>query len=589
MKKMLKIVAMMGAVSAVQLGAFAAEAPAALTTKKDDYLDVMEAAVRAYSDERLAQLADETDRAGVQEHGFPRLAANLGVLVANGRLLDKKALFAQMMTTACRDAAKGKMPRGDAGNDFSVKELVWALVAVEKAGVYPKATMAAWRETLTRIDGRESYARGRLRVGEDRARNWAVFACASEQARLAAGAGGDPSYVETYVADQLRWFDELGMYRDPHSPMVYDLVTRLQFMHVLAEGYDGASRARLENLLDAAAEPTLRMLSAAGEIPFGGRSQQFLHNSTFYAAVCEWYAARSARRGDLVLANRFKRAARRSLDALRPWLARSSVRHVKNRYPPVANGAKRAADVGCESYAYFDKYMITMGSWALGAYQLCEDVPSADVPPEEPFVFATTPDFHQVLLSSGDYSAQFDWSANPDYDATGLGCVQRRGAPGTICLAAPCPAKASYRRECDGPALAIAPVLPAETPLALQKRYATATAAHVEWTVAGLEWNCTLDENGLLSELRGPGEVALALPAFEFDGAEAPDVRCDGRALTISYGGWVCRYEVVGDGQIVRTDAVTSNRNGRYRRYEARGSRSLSVRISIAPSMQNNF
>ncbi len=582
----MRLATILAAAAAWQLGAFAAPETAALTTTKGDYLDVMEAAVRAYSGERLARLADETDREGVQEHGFPRLAANLGVLVANGRLADKKALFAKMMATACRDAAKGKMPRGDAGNDFSVKELVWALVAVERAGVYPKATTAAWRETLARIDGRESYARGRQRVGEGRARNWVVFACASEQARLAAGAGGDPGYVETYVADQLRWFDELGMYRDPHSPMVYDLVTRLQFMHVLAEGYDGASRARLEGLLDAAAEPTLRMLSAAGEIPFGGRSNQFLHNSTFYAAVCEWHAARYAARGDLVLANRFKRAARRSLDALRPWLSRSPVRHVKNRYPPAASGAKRAADVGCERYAYFDKYMITMGSWALGAYRLCADVPSADVPPEAPFAFATTPDFHQVMLSAGDYSAQFDWCANPAYDATGLGRVQRRGAPGTICLAVPCPAKANYRRECDGPALAIAPVLPPETPLALQKRYATETSAHVEWTAAGLEWDCALDGKGLLSELRGPGDVALALPALEFDGAEEAGVRCDGRSLAIAYGGWVCRYEVVGDGQVVRTDVVTSNRNGRYRRYEARGARSLSVRISIAPEGQ---
>ena len=32
------------------------------------------------------------------------------------------------------------------------------------------------------------------------------------------------------------------------------------------------------------ADITLAMQSATGEIPFGGRSNQFLHNETFYAA-----------------------------------------------------------------------------------------------------------------------------------------------------------------------------------------------------------------------------------------------------------------------------------------------------------------
>ena len=558
---------------------------ASAQTSKTDYMDVMEAAVSAYSDARLVGLTETAERDGVQEHGFPRLAANLGFLVANGRLAEKKPLLARMMTVCCRDAAKGPMPVRSSGNEFSVKELVWALVQLEAARTYEKSVTDAWRADLARIDARASYRTGRLSLGERRAHNWVVFACASEQARLAHGLGGDAAFVERYVADQLRWFDENGMYRDPNAPAVYDFVTRLQFMHILDDGYDGPSRPQLEALLARAAEPTLRIQSACGEIPFGGRSNQFLHNNTFDAAVCEWYAARFAKRGDLVRANLYKRAARRALDDLRPWLAQKPVRHVKNAYPRASaqDGLSLKPDVGCEDYAYFDKYMVTMGSWAMGAFLFCADVPSVALPPEDPFVFATSPDFHQILLSSGDYSAQFDWNANPAYDATGLGRLQRRGAPPAICLSTPCAKAAHYRRErADGGDLAIRPVVPDGTSLVLTARYATKDLAVVDWRVGGCDWRCTLTKDGLLSELTGEGALALALPAFESDGSRATDVSCDGRTLEVAYGGWVCRSRVEG-GTIVRTEAVTSNRSGRYRRYEARGTGKLAVRIVIEP------
>ena len=64
--------------------------------------------------------------------------------------------------------------------------------------------------------------------------------------------------------------------------------------------------------MDAGVEPTLAMQLAAGEIPYGGRSNQFLHNDTMYAALCEWYASRAIRRGDRKTAARFRSAAAKS-------------------------------------------------------------------------------------------------------------------------------------------------------------------------------------------------------------------------------------------------------------------------------------
>ena len=76
--------------------------------------------------------------------------------------------------------------------------------------------------------------------------------------------------------------------------------------------------------------------------------------------------------------------------------------------------------------------------------------------------------------------------------------------------------------------------------------------------------------------------MTMTLPAFEFDGETATDVSCDGKALSISYRGWVCRYET--DGAIADAGAVCCNRNGRYRVFEARGAKSLEVRVSIEAS-----
>ena len=558
------------------------------------YLDLIEAAVAAYSDEHLARYVAETERDGVREHGFPRLAANLGILLANGRVPERRETFQRMMSLCCRDAAKGKMPLASSGNEFTVKELVAALVAVERAGLFPPGVTDVWRADLSRVEAARCYS-CLPPVGWNKAHNWCVFGSASEQARLAAGVGGDPAHVERYVADQLRWFDANGMYRDPNQPAVYDFVTRLQFMSLLQDGYDGPSRARLEELLDRAAEPTLAMLSAAGEIPYGGRSNQFLHNHTFYAAVCEWYAARAARRGDAESAARFRAAAQEAVAALRPWLDQHPVRHVKNLYPTDSG-------LGCERYAYFDKYMVTMGSWAAMALRFA--IGKADISHLEfvdnqqphcpqpfangncsqmanaPSVFATTPDFHFLFLRAGDYSAQFDWNADPHYDCDGLGRLHRRGAPAALCLSTPCAAHPTYATERPNDcALAIVPagcdaIVPAG-------HGADAVSAWADWTAGGIDWRCRLSADGLETTLSGPGSVALRLPAFVFDGENATEILHDDHSLAIRHQGWECRYET--DGAIVDTGLVSCNRNGRYRVFEARGENRIRVRIVLLP------
>ena len=174
-----------------------------------------------------------------------------------------------------------------------MKELVFALVELEKAKVFSKEMTDAWRAAFSSVVPARDYS-CQPKVGDPVAHNWAIFGAASEQVRLWAKAGGDAVWMEKYVADQLRFFDTNGMYRDPHNPMFYDIVPRVQFATMLACGYDGPSCAALEATLDRSAQLTLEMQSVTGEIPYGGRSNQFLHNEILYAALCEWYAARAA-------------------------------------------------------------------------------------------------------------------------------------------------------------------------------------------------------------------------------------------------------------------------------------------------------
>ena len=113
---------------------------------KAEYLDLMEAAVSAYSDDHIERYIKEVEKDGVQEHGFPRLAANIGVLLANGRLAGKRDTFRRMMSISCRDAAQGPMKLE--GNEFSVKELSLVRLTVRGLSMMPSVQPVKWQPVI---------------------------------------------------------------------------------------------------------------------------------------------------------------------------------------------------------------------------------------------------------------------------------------------------------------------------------------------------------------------------------------------------------------------------------------------------------
>lgn len=535
------------------------------------YLDLMEEAVRAYSPERMEDYIGRIEKEGIREHGFARLTSNLGILIAHGRMPEMKDTFLRMMDLCVKwipIAKNVNAGKGEIGNEFAVKEICCCIVEAESSGLFSRSRTEAWRNGLMAMQAKDIYRVQPAPGDEKRGYNWCVFSSASECARIMAGIGGDRTWADVYLEDQLRWFDSDGRYMDPHQPEVYDFVTRLQYMVALNFGYDGPSRARIEEVLLRSAEVTLKLQSVTGEIPYGGRSNQFLHNETFLAAVCEFYASWMKQRGDTAMASRFKAAAVRATASLKYWLNQKPVRHVKNRFPTETG-------YGCEKYAHFDKYMVTMGSWAYLAYRFADDGIAPCPDPEPASTYVTTAPFHRIMMNGYGYTVQIDLNAQKIYDSNGIGRFQKAGASPVVALASPCPTerKAKYSSDVrnSGP-LSISP---------LWNRYDVVSAepGKVVLTDGNAEWEISISGNGMKMKLRGSGEQRISLPVLEFDGESRSEIKCRKGRLSVSFGGSACMYRT--NGKIVPREETYCNRNGHIRRFDAVADGILEISATI--------
>jgi hypothetical protein len=558
---------------------------------KDHYLSLMAKTLTAYTDDHIRDYFARVQAEGLTEHGFARLTSNLGILIAHGIRTDLRELFLEMMDFCCRE-----IPRRKAANDFSVREIVCCIEEVERAGAVDADRIAHWKDLLRTIDPTVTYT-VYAKAPTDPVRNWALFTAVSEYARLRAGLGGSMVFIETQIASQLQWIDENGMYKDHagtevHQPFVYDLVARGLFAILLFFGYRGRYFDVIDGILKKSALLTLRMQSVTGEIPFGGRSNQFVHNEAWLATVFTFERNRYRREGNTALADRFDKAISRALQVTGEWLSRDGIRHIKNRFP-------LDSLYGCEGYGYFDKYMITTASFLYTAYMLTEDGTelSAGDAEADAESFATSYHFHKVFLKNSGYALEFDTNADPYYDAKGLGRVHRAGAPSALCLSVPClRAKgAKYRIDrADALPLSLCPAVcrngiweegtadgVGHTLTALERSGRYATFRYTFSSGETVTADYAVSRDGVEITVKGDGAVGYMLPAFLFDGEAETVIACDGRVLTVEYGGWRCTYAT--DGAIEDTGRVACNRSGYYRAFRATKEGTLCVTVGIAP------
>lgn len=554
---------------------------------KEKYIELMERALSAYTDEHIRAFFDDVKRDGLTEHGFPRLTANIGILIAHDRCEQLKPLFLEMMEFCCET-----MPTRKAANDFSIREIICCISEIEQSGVVEASVIERWKDHLRQFNPMTCYNRA-VRSSKSKAKNWALFAAVSEFFRMKMGLCESEEFIERQVATQLPSLDENGMYMDAHSethhPFLYDMGPRGLFSLLLEAGYRGRYYEEIDDAIKRAGILTLKMQSPNGEIAFGGRSNQYIFNEPWMIAVFEHEASRYAKEGNTSLVREFKAAIHRALRVTEKWLSLDPVLHIKNRFPTETK-------FGCEEYGNFNKYMITTASNLYAAYLLCDDsIGACDVPDHQPTVFATSYHFHKLFVKAGGYGLEFDLNADPHYDASGLGRVHREDAPSAICMSVPCPENPKYCVNIDEPfAFSLAPGIICD------EKWEFATSSDTKYEVVASSnddssayatlcshFACgtdvtakyTVNSDGVKIQVNGDSDVAYTLPAFYFDGEVHPEIVATENSLNVSYNGWVCRYTT--DGRICDGQRMAANRNGNYKVYYAVGKKDLKVSIEI--------
>ena len=554
---------------------------------KEKYIELMERTLAAYSNEHILRYFNDVKQNGLTEHGFPRLTSNIGILISHGRRTELLPLFLEMMEFCCKS-----IPRVKAANDFSVREIVTCIRAVEDSGVASQSDVDRWKEYLAAIDPASCY-NVVAKTPIDKVKNWALFTGVSEFFRQRMGLCDSSDFIDTQLATQLQWLDQNGMYMDAggdvHHPIMYDLVPRGLFAALLTEGYRGVHYSAIDECLRKSGLLTLKMQSPNGEMAFGGRSNQFIHNEPWMIATFEYEAKRYASLGDLEMVKKFKSAIKRAIAVTEKWLSEEPIYHIKNRFPTETK-------FGCENYAYFDKYMITVASNLYAAYLICDDsIEGDDIPDTEPSVFATTEHFHKLFLKSGGYGIEFDLNGDPHYDASGLGRVHKAGAPSTVCLSVPCPKNPNIVTDlAANTALSLCPGVKVNG----EWKFATDADTKYEiiraveesdFVIAELicsfpngttvKSEYTVNETGVKIKVAGEKAVAFMLPAFFFDGERKTDISINENSLTVSYKGAVCTYRT--SGEIQETEILSANRNGHYKMYFTTASKALDISIKI--------
>ncbi len=569
---------------------------------RDKYLQIMTTALSAYPTERIQNYFSTVQKEGLAEHGFPRLTANMGLLLAYN-CLDKVAtaeylpLYQDMMTFCCEN-----MINRHCANDFSVKEICFSWLAVKTANLFSDKTLTKWQNDLSQMNSWRDYdciaPSPETPVG-----NWAAYGAASEWMRHVVTGVDCTDFLNRQIPSQLLSVDENGMYRDPNNPILYDLATRAQFAVLLFMGYDGIYRDALDDCLRRGGLLTLRMQSVTGEMAFGGRSNQYLFNEAYLASVCAFEAARYYKEGNLTLAGQFQDAAELAADAIVQWLERlNRKRHIKNHFP-------MDSSYGCEEYGYFDKYMISLASFLYLAILFTND----DIQPVPcparlgGFTAVTSQHFHKFFASFGGYFLEWDTAADPHYDSTGLGRIHKFGVPSPLMLSIPFAAQPVYNiQTTDSPsnrnpsALAFCGGIPiivdgktcftwsAEDNIKSIKQ-SNISSDQLEVTVINSFSQTELvriSENGVEIMLTGNGKIAYALPLFLHDGSGSFDDKNgiiihqnnqQRNTVTVTLDGH--SFHVESKNPISDTGLLYRNRNGIYKLHTVSGENTITLRL----------
>lgn len=483
----------------------------------------MEKALSAYTDEHILRYLNDVKTNGLTEHGFPRLTANIGILIAHGRRKDLLPLFMEMMDVCCDMFLR---PYVKSANEFSVREIVCCIDEIEKAKAVEKERILHWKRKISQIVPESCY-NVVVKEENDRITNWAIFGAVSEYARFYFGLGETLDFVDRQLSCQFQWLDENGMYRDNpkeliHQPIMYDYVSRGLFAMLLHWGYRGKYYESIDACLKRAGLLTLKMQSPNGEIPFG-------------VYGCEGYA----------YFDKYMITAASNLYAAYLLCDDSIPTEVASDHESVA----------FQTSYHFHKLFLKSGGYALE--------------------FDTNADPHHDANGLGRIHRE----GAPSTICLSCPCPAEPGY--TVDIETPFAfSMCSAIREKDGWHLgteesATYKVLRSET----AKDCASATLLCKFSDDHVVKEHYTVNEGGVSITLEGDGEIGYTIPAFCFDGEVSPQITVGEHSLTVSYEGWVCRYTT--NEKIEDLKKIAANRNGHYRAFHATAQNTLNVKIEI--------
>jgi hypothetical protein len=232
--------------------------------------------------------------------------------------------------------------------------------------------------------------------------------------------------------------------------------------------------------------------------------------------------------------------------------------------------------------------MITLASFAYLAYAFADDsvAPTEALASLGGYTAKTSDRFHKFFINNGGYFLEFDLSADPDYDASGLGRVHKNGAPEALVLSMPFAKCPHYTVNENN-----------DTPLALSSVtledavYSVAEIGNVNSAIyAYMNVECggkivaaekyTVDEDGVNVIVDTDGETEYNIPAFMFDGEMHTNTTLVENTLRVYYRGFVAEYYSP-DAEIFDTGMTYRNRNGVYRLYKARSKERVTLHIRV--------
>jgi len=552
----------------------AGAAPGPAACDSSVYLDIAERIVRAAAAWQGPTGAIIDPNTGEEwSHTSPRYASAVAPLVAAGRCEDLVESCARCLDASCRAIAEEE----GGSTDFWPRDLALAIECLE--GKVDAGRSAEWRRLLGGYDPQHTYRYVTSKVEPKDIHNWCIYSLTGEQMKRRLGIADNLDFIEDHLETQRPRFTAAGMYRDPNCPTTYDLTVRQNLGMLLRYGYDGRHCEFVDEMLRRGGLAQLFFQSTTGEMPFGGRSNQFHHVEAMAVCTAEHEASRYAALGDAALAGAFKRSARRAAAATLRWqLEAEPFRHIKNMFDP-------AELHGCDSYGHLSVYsLLAADLFAYAGLIADESIEEGAAPCDAGgFVLPVLDDFHRVFASCGPLHLQIDTCGQAGFDATGLGRLHHRDRPSETALSVGIVPKPHYRtsEKAHAEAVAIGPCwrgpggewrsLAGEQPRAADVEILEESPSRAAFRVRydadrQVVEEYVLTPEGLeVSASVGAGPVRLTVPLIVTDGEATSSVREEAHAFVMEYRGITLRVEVLDeDATCGRLGVQAPNRNGIY-------------------------